>query len=234
MITCDPTSSVYGGTCSHLHSTTASTQVNNTNVVSLACPFPRGPATSTISVASAPSSRELNGCSHDCELGVQAPAGIWEPLGLLSGGGVTVFQRRRETEIKHGRGRAGNQSGAFSGEMGMNEFWQLARGGWERDWPEVSHDRIALHFGTLVASSSHIFLVEAQMGLPAKLSDVVAVLGDLDKTTWHETDEVKRKVEASIGYTIDASTFSRMLDRLMLKGYISCDQVSGRIKPTAS
>merc|ERR1712056_141663 len=37
------------------------------------------------------------------ELGVQAPVGFWDPLGLSSDGDRAVFKRRRETEIKHGR-----------------------------------------------------------------------------------------------------------------------------------
>merc|ERR1711972_1066834 len=37
------------------------------------------------------------------ELGVQAPVGFWDPLGLSSDGDAAVFARRRETEIKHGR-----------------------------------------------------------------------------------------------------------------------------------
>merc|ERR1712050_52732 len=37
------------------------------------------------------------------ELGVQAPIGFWDPLGLSSDGDAAVFARRRETEIKHGR-----------------------------------------------------------------------------------------------------------------------------------
>eukprot|EP00441_Pelagodinium_beii_P024476 CAMPEP_0197660980 /NCGR_PEP_ID=MMETSP1338-20131121/51177_1 /TAXON_ID=43686 ORGANISM="Pelagodinium beii, Strain RCC1491" /NCGR_SAMPLE_ID=MMETSP1338 /ASSEMBLY_ACC=CAM_ASM_000754 /LENGTH=476 /DNA_ID=CAMNT_0043238443 /DNA_START=75 /DNA_END=1501 /DNA_ORIENTATION=- len=37
------------------------------------------------------------------ELGVQAPLGYWDPLGLSSDGDLATFQRRRETEIKHGR-----------------------------------------------------------------------------------------------------------------------------------
>merc|ERR1711997_511998 len=37
------------------------------------------------------------------ELGVQAPVGFWDPLGLAEDGDVEVFTRRRETEIKHGR-----------------------------------------------------------------------------------------------------------------------------------
>jgi len=37
------------------------------------------------------------------ELGVQAPVGFWDPLGLASDGDVENFTRRRETELKHGR-----------------------------------------------------------------------------------------------------------------------------------
>merc|ERR1719270_1469872 len=37
------------------------------------------------------------------ELGVQAPAGFWDPLGLAANGDVATFKRRRTVEIKHGR-----------------------------------------------------------------------------------------------------------------------------------
>merc|ERR1712183_587288 len=37
------------------------------------------------------------------ELGVQAPVGFWDPLGLSADGNLETFKRRRETEIKHGR-----------------------------------------------------------------------------------------------------------------------------------
>jgi len=37
------------------------------------------------------------------ELGVQAPVGYWDPLGLGKDGDADVFRRRREVEIKHGR-----------------------------------------------------------------------------------------------------------------------------------
>jgi hypothetical protein len=37
------------------------------------------------------------------ELGVQAPVGYWDPLGLSADGDMASYQRRRETEIKHGR-----------------------------------------------------------------------------------------------------------------------------------
>merc|ERR1712241_814585 len=37
------------------------------------------------------------------ELGVQAPVGFFDPLGLASDGDTDTFKRRRETELKHGR-----------------------------------------------------------------------------------------------------------------------------------
>jgi len=37
------------------------------------------------------------------ELGVQAPVGFWDPLGLSKDGDVEVFKRRREAELKNGR-----------------------------------------------------------------------------------------------------------------------------------
>merc|ERR1712073_170545 len=37
------------------------------------------------------------------EIGVQAPVGYWDPLGLSKDGDADVFRRRRESEIKHGR-----------------------------------------------------------------------------------------------------------------------------------
>merc|ERR1712012_468269 len=37
------------------------------------------------------------------ELGVQAPVGFWDPLGLTKDGDVEAFKRRRATELKHGR-----------------------------------------------------------------------------------------------------------------------------------
>merc|ERR1719361_1179741 len=37
------------------------------------------------------------------EIGVQAPAGFWDPLGLSKDGDVEAFKRRRTSEIKHGR-----------------------------------------------------------------------------------------------------------------------------------
>merc|ERR1712024_286255 len=41
--------------------------------------------------------------AFESELGVQAPVGFWDPLGFTSDGNVEDFNRRRTTEIKHGR-----------------------------------------------------------------------------------------------------------------------------------
>jgi len=41
--------------------------------------------------------------AFESELGVQAPVGYWDPLGLASDGDAATFRRRRATEIKHGR-----------------------------------------------------------------------------------------------------------------------------------
>merc|ERR1712217_298969 len=41
--------------------------------------------------------------AFETELGVQAPLGFWDPLGLSKDGDVPTFKRRRATEIKHGR-----------------------------------------------------------------------------------------------------------------------------------
>merc|ERR1712137_492988 len=37
------------------------------------------------------------------ELGVQDPVGFWDPAGFTADGSVENFQRRRQTELKHGR-----------------------------------------------------------------------------------------------------------------------------------
>merc|ERR1712190_370808 len=41
--------------------------------------------------------------AFESELGVQAPVGFRDPLGLSKDGNSEVFRRRRVTEIKHGR-----------------------------------------------------------------------------------------------------------------------------------
>jgi hypothetical protein len=41
--------------------------------------------------------------AFESEMGVQAPVGFWDPLGLCKDGDADAFRRRRTTEIKHGR-----------------------------------------------------------------------------------------------------------------------------------
>merc|ERR1712087_1003478 len=41
--------------------------------------------------------------AFESELGVQAPVGLWDPLGFTADGDVASFKRRRSVEIKHGR-----------------------------------------------------------------------------------------------------------------------------------
>merc|ERR1719330_200337 len=41
--------------------------------------------------------------AFESELGVQAPVGFWDPLGFTDDGDAAAFNRRRVTEIKHGR-----------------------------------------------------------------------------------------------------------------------------------
>merc|ERR1712113_835255 len=43
------------------------------------------------------------GRAFEGELGVQAPFGFWDPAGLAKDGDVDSFNRRRATELKHGR-----------------------------------------------------------------------------------------------------------------------------------
>merc|ERR1711977_792939 len=43
------------------------------------------------------------GRAFENELGVQAPAGFWDPLGFTADGNVASFKRRRSVELKHGR-----------------------------------------------------------------------------------------------------------------------------------
>merc|ERR1712159_271205 len=41
--------------------------------------------------------------AFESELGVQEPAGFWDPLGFTADGDVASFKRRRSVELKHGR-----------------------------------------------------------------------------------------------------------------------------------
>jgi light-harvesting complex I chlorophyll a/b binding protein 1 len=47
--------------------------------------------------------KKMTRAAFESELGVQAPIGFWDPLGLSADGDVAAFKRRRETELKHGR-----------------------------------------------------------------------------------------------------------------------------------
>merc|ERR1719204_422437 len=51
-------------------------------------------------IGEVPSGRSL---AFENELGVQAPVGYWDPLGMSKDGDADAFNRRRVTEIKHGR-----------------------------------------------------------------------------------------------------------------------------------
>merc|ERR1719352_2016820 len=53
--------------------------------------------------AASSSARIVSLNAFEGELGVQAPLGFWDPLGLSSDGDVGSFKRRRSVEIKHGR-----------------------------------------------------------------------------------------------------------------------------------
>merc|ERR1719399_2377924 len=41
--------------------------------------------------------------AFESEMGVQAPVGFWDPMGLARDGDMVAFRRRREVELKHGR-----------------------------------------------------------------------------------------------------------------------------------
>ncbi|CAK0833012.1 unnamed protein product [Prorocentrum cordatum] len=45
----------------------------------------------------------LPSSAFENELGVQAPVGYWDPMGLSKDGDMTKFKRRRASELKHGR-----------------------------------------------------------------------------------------------------------------------------------
>jgi len=47
--------------------------------------------------------KKMTRAAFESELGVQAPVGFWDPLGLSADGDLASFKRRRETELKHGR-----------------------------------------------------------------------------------------------------------------------------------
>ena len=47
--------------------------------------------------------RRLPGGAFESKLGVQAPVGVWDPMGFLKDGDVDDFKRRREIERMYGR-----------------------------------------------------------------------------------------------------------------------------------
>jgi len=51
----------------------------------------------------APATTSLQASAFENELGVQAPLGYWDPLGMLDNASQAQFDRLRYVEIKHGR-----------------------------------------------------------------------------------------------------------------------------------
>eukprot|EP00974_Lingulodinium_polyedra_P086813 8415328-Lingulodinium_polyedra.AAC.1 len=43
------------------------------------------------------------GSAFEGEFGVQAPVGVWDPLGFSKDGDAAKFRRRRASELRHGR-----------------------------------------------------------------------------------------------------------------------------------
>ena len=62
-----------------------------------------GAGSFTASSGSSSSSSSSSAPVSTTELGVQAPVGFWDPLGLSRGADAATFKRRRAVEIKHGR-----------------------------------------------------------------------------------------------------------------------------------
>jgi len=50
-----------------------------------------------------PATSSLKMSDFKNEIGVQAPLGLWDPLGLLKGADQARFERLRKVELKHGR-----------------------------------------------------------------------------------------------------------------------------------
>jgi len=57
--------------------------------------------------------------AFESELGVQAPVGYWDPLGLARDGNAENFKRRRASEIKHGRIAMLAAMGYITPELGI-------------------------------------------------------------------------------------------------------------------
>ena len=59
--------------------------------------------------------------AFESELGVQDPVGFWDPAGFTADGSVENFQRRRQTELKHGR-VGGSACSLFESTMPPNRL----------------------------------------------------------------------------------------------------------------
>ncbi|KAL9139635.1 Light-harvesting complex, partial [Amphidinium carterae] len=76
--------------------------------------------------------RRVPRLAFEYELGVQAPFGYWDPLGLAADGDLQDFRRRREVELKHGRvamyatiGYIVPEFYKFPGYVSVSEDWEL-------------------------------------------------------------------------------------------------------------
>merc|ERR1712209_175306 len=82
-----------------------------------------------------PESRFWGAAAFENELGVQAPVGFWDPLGLSRDGDAEKFKRRRASEIKHGRIAMLATMGYITPELGIKLPGELVPG-------ELAYDSI--------------------------------------------------------------------------------------------
>jgi len=66
--------------------------------------------------------------AFESELGVQAPVGYWDPMGLARDGDAETFKRRRASEIKHGRIAMLAAMGYITPELGIKMPGELTEG----------------------------------------------------------------------------------------------------------
>jgi len=66
--------------------------------------------------------------AFESELGVQAPVGFWDPMGLAQDGDAENFKRRRASEIKHGRIAMLATMGYITPELGIKMPGELTAG----------------------------------------------------------------------------------------------------------
>jgi len=66
--------------------------------------------------------------AFESELGVQAPTGFWDPMGLARDGDADKFKRRRASEIKHGRIAMLATMGYITPELGIKLPGELTPG----------------------------------------------------------------------------------------------------------